>query len=82
MEMEVAEAEEAATGITPGMLRDRVATVTQVAGDRLPDGKGRRPVPLTMTLTTETMTRALMEKTRTLIRDARTSLSNVGSQTH
>ena len=76
--MEEAGAEEAATGIVPETLRDRAATVTQVAGNRLPDGKRRRPVLLMTTPTTETMNRAMTMTTR--IRDTRISLSNVDSQ--
>ena len=62
------------------MPRDPVAIAIQVAGNRLPDGKRRRPVP-PVTQTTETTIRATTTKTMARIRDATTSLSNVGSLT-
>ena len=74
------EAEEAAAGATPVVPRDLAATVTQVAGYRLPLAKGRRPVPPTIQ-TTETTTRALTMKMKALARDLNTSHSNVGSLT-
>ena len=73
-------AEEAAAEATPEMPRDQVATVIQVAGNRLPLAKGRRPVPPTIQ-TTETMTRALTMKMKAQARDRKTSRSNVGSLT-
>ena len=77
---EVAEAEEAAAGATPVVPRDLAATVIQVAGNRLPHAKGRRPVP-PMIQTTETTTRASTTKMMARIRDPKASLSNVGSLT-
>ena len=77
---EEAEAEEAAAGATPVVPRDLAAIAIQVAGHRLPLAKGRRPVPPTIQ-TTEMTTRALTMKMKALIRDQKTSLSNVGSLT-
>ena len=74
----VEEAEEVAAEATPAP-RDLAAIVCQVAGNRLPLVKDRRPVP-PMILTTET-TRASMMKMKTLIRDPKVSRSNVGSLT-
>ena len=74
----VEEAEEVAAEATPAP-RDLAAIVCQVAGNRLPLVKDRRPVP-PMILTTE-MIRASMTKMKTLIRDLKPSHSNVGSQT-
>ena len=65
---------------TPAMPRDLAAIATQVAGNRLPLVKDRRPVP-PMILTTEMMTRASMMKMKALIRDPKMSRSDVGSLT-
>ena len=72
----VEEAEGVAAEVTPAP-RDLAAIVCQVAGNRLPLVKDRRPVP-PMILTTET-TRASMMKMKALIRDPKLSHSNVDS---
>ena len=75
----VEEAEEVAAEATPAP-RDLAAIACQVAGNRLPLVKDRRPVP-PMIQTTEMTTRASMMKMKALIRDPKMSRSNVGSLT-